>query len=167
MEKIGYFQILPRELIRELYKYFSDYFNGNSLILIDTSTALDHLLENRGILLEFYYTRIHIKFPNTEYSDLIIPFELQFPTLKIFLETIIQEHQFIFIDKKSLRLNQSEIEYNFEINDYDRIYASNLELSNTYSKYVPIHIDYKKVLRFNITTSDEGMSVLYKCTLLQ
>lgn len=169
MEKLGYFRILPRELIDELHKYFFAYFRDKSLIMLDAATAIGHMItEDEPIYLEFYYIKMYIRFPNTEYTELEIPFDFQFPTLKLFLESIISKHTFLFIDKKDLKINKVEPEHNFKIDERDKIEAIDATLYNGYAEYVPIHMDYNRLLRFLLLNSDGGLlAELYRCTLLQ
>lgn len=168
MDKIGYFSILPRELIDELHKYFFAYFRDISVIVLDADIAVGHLsMENKDYI-EWYYVTINVRFPKTEYTDLTVPFDFQFQTLKLFLENIIEKHTFLFIDRKQLKLSSVEPEHNFKIDEQDKIGALDGRLFNKYEQYVPIHLDFYGRLRFILLDVDGGILVeLYRCTLLQ
>lgn len=83
MEKIGYFRILPRELILELQKYFARYFEDKSIIFLDAESALAWQLTQLNTYLDTYEIEIHIRSPVAEYNDFKIPFNIQYETIKI------------------------------------------------------------------------------------
>jgi len=104
MEKIGYFRILPKELITEIHKYFFHYFTEKSLLEIDARDAHDDQNDWPNEYLEYYNFIVSVR-----HRKIDIPFATQLLLLKIFLESVNRQHEFLFIDRKNLNINQISI----------------------------------------------------------
>lgn len=170
MEHIGYFRILPRELILELQKYFTGYFNDKSVIFLDTQVASGWQLTLADTYFDTYYSEIHIRSLVVGYNDTIIPFDVQYETLKVFLEKIINSHSFMFVNKNMMKLESVVPISNVKIDSSDMYRAEYRELVNKIKNF-SVNIRYRRidhVFYFALFDEDDGLvAEIYRCTLLQ
>lgn len=160
MEHIGYFQVLPRELITELHKYFSRYFKSKELIWLNTYMAAHEQIDNQNQYLNSYTFDIVIG------DKFDLPFAIQLPILKLFLETAVLEHSFIFIDFKKLKIEN--FVPNVAIKDND-IYSAQVAHLNSNLKDFKLSIihEEEQFCHFWYWHPEGYPTYIYKCDLLE
>lgn len=163
MDKIGYFRLLPRDLINELHKYFTDYFNGDSIISVIFDRSRREQSNSKNYL-EFYVMEIFIKFSDTKYSNLRIDFKFQLPILNKFLDGYVQDNNFIFIDKNKLKLNRVDPNYRFKIDTSD---ITNAHLRRLTNKQEEFHVNLQYYLHKSLLNFSFHYNPIYTLTFLQ
>lgn len=181
MDKIGYFRLLPRELIREIYKYFEKYFDTSFETHLGTYLVTDHttsylfteyaniMAKESNKYLDNYYIEIRLKFCSENDEGMAIPVLIQLPTLKKFLETILDNDVFIFINGRDLKLQQALSMSYIKVNNEDLNSAERGVLTNLLSNF-KLYIQYSTLsntIEFMHPFSNGGFVSLYLFNLLR
>lgn len=169
MDKIGYFKLLPRDLINELYHYFEKYFKDNSIIFVDADESLGNQPATKNYTPEFYYIEIYIKFPNTQYDNIKMPFKIQDRTLLLFLQQVIKNHTFVFTEKNLLKVNPIALGNQFKITSNDLTTAAFGILTNKKTDFQVFfqYNLYRFTLALRLTTEIGTTITIHNLTLLQ